>query len=119
MRENNGWASTSVTAEQFLHEKGIRLKEMAQEASERETEENQGMGYIAVTTKPLRNEQGTPEHSLDKTPMSSLERRRVAVECGVGGDHDVPYTFALPLSMPQTLAWIRLLVKVQRGELEL
>ena len=26
------------------------------------------------------------------------------------------YTFALPLSMPQVLAWMRLLAKVQRGE---
>jgi hypothetical protein len=119
MRENNGWASTSVTAEQFLHERGIRLRELTGEVSERGTEENQEMGSIAVTTKPLRNEQSTPEHSLDKRPLSSLERRRAEVECGAGGDHDVPYTFALPLSMPQTLAWIRLLVKVQRGELEL
>jgi hypothetical protein len=28
------------------------------------------------------------------------------------------YTFSLPVSMPQTLAWTKLLVKVQRGELE-
>lgn len=119
MRENNGWTSPSVTAEQFLHEKGIRLKEMTREASERETEENQRMGSIAVTTKPLWNEQSTLECSLDKRPMSLLERRRVEVECGAGGDHDIPYVFALPLSLPQTLAWIRLLVKVQRGELEL
>ena len=35
------------------------------------------------------------------------------------GDHDVPYHFALPLSLPQVLAWMRLLGKVQRGEVEL
>jgi hypothetical protein len=65
------------------------------------------------------NEQSTLGCSLDERPMSSLERGRAEVECGAGGDHDMPYAFALPLSVPQTLAWIRLLVKVQRGELEL
>ena len=50
--------------------------------------------------------------------MSPLERRRREIEGGAGGDHDLPYSFALPPSMPQVLAWMRLLAKVQRGELQ-
>ena len=50
--------------------------------------------------------------------MSSLERRRLEQELGPGGDHDVPYHFALPLSMPQVLAWMKLMGRVQRGELQ-
>jgi hypothetical protein len=41
--------------------------------------------------------------------------RRLEVELGVGGDHDVPYSFAFPPSMPQVLAWMRLLTSVHRG----
>jgi len=49
--------------------------------------------------------------------MSLLERRREVLERGPGGDHDLPYSFSLPLSLPQVLAWMTLLVKVHRGEL--
>ncbi len=42
--------------------------------------------------------------------------RRLELELGPGGDHDLPYTFALPASMPQVLAWMRLLGRIQRGE---
>ena len=38
-------------------------------------------------------------------------------EWSIGGDCDTPYTFELPVSMPQALAWARLLAKVQNGEL--
>jgi hypothetical protein len=48
----------------------------------------------------------------------SLEVRRVALELGAGGDHDVPYEFDLPLSMPLALAWVRMQTKVLRGELQ-
>jgi hypothetical protein len=44
--------------------------------------------------------------------------RRLAVEFESGTDHDIPYTFTLPGSLPQVLAWARLLARVQRGELE-
>jgi hypothetical protein len=49
--------------------------------------------------------------------MSALVRRREALESGPGGDHDLPYRFSLPLSLPQVRAWMTLLVKVHRGEL--
>ncbi len=42
---------------------------------------------------------------------------REETEWSRGGDYDTPYTFALPVFMPQALAWARLLAKVQRGEL--
>ena len=47
---------------------------------------------------------------------TSKQRRRLELELGTGGDHDVPYTFALPPSMPQVLAWMRLLARVQRRQ---
>jgi hypothetical protein len=56
---------------------------------------------------------------VEEKSTSVLDRRRWEREVGAGGDHDVPYTFALPLSQPQTLIWIRLMARAQRGELEL
>jgi len=50
--------------------------------------------------------------------MDSSVQKRLEYELGEGGDHDVPYTFALPEFLPLRLAWTRLLGKVQRGELE-
>ena len=114
MRENKGWESTSVTAEEFLRERRIQIQERTQRASEEYPER----GAIAVTTRPLVDESSSVKQSLDKWNGSVLERRRAEIESGVGGDHDLPYMFSLPLSMPQTLAWTSLLVKVQRGELE-
>jgi hypothetical protein len=51
--------------------------------------------------------------------MSALESRRLELELGPGGDHDVPSSFVLPPSMRQVLAWMRLLARIQRGELQL
>ena len=114
MRENKGWESTSVTAEEFLRERRIQIRERTQRSSEQHPERT----AIAVTTRPLVDENSSEEQSLDKRNGSVLDRKRAEIENGAGGDHDLPYTFSLPLTMPQTLAWTRLLVKVQRGELE-
>jgi hypothetical protein len=35
------------------------------------------------------------------------------VRRGAGGDHDLPYRFTLPTSMPQVLAWVKLLARVE------
>jgi hypothetical protein len=49
---------------------------------------------------------------------AALEGRRVLLEQGAGGDYDEPYTFALPVSVKQTLAWARLLARLRSGTLE-
>ena len=48
---------------------------------------------------------------------SPLDKRREELERGVGSDHDRPYRFTLPTSMPQVLAWVKLLGRVQQGDL--
>lgn len=119
--ENNGWRSTSTTAEQFLQERGIHSIGMTRGALEHReygAQENQGRSSISVTTMPSLNERSPEEHPLRSWNMPSLERIWEEGELDAGGDHDTPYLFTLPPSMPQTLAWARLLGKVQRGELE-
>ena len=152
-RQNTGLASSSVTAAQFLQERGIRSHVTeaaehsvpeAQEAREYQDTGSSVVGPIssvkgdglslaewwmrvpalqvwATRTPPdtLPNESSTAACSLNEGSMYMLERRRLDLELGPGGDHDVSYTFALPVWMPQVLAWTRLLAQVQRGELEL
>jgi hypothetical protein len=38
-----------------------------------------------------------------------MEARRWALESGPGGDHDQPYTFAMPQSLETVAAWLHLL----------
>jgi hypothetical protein len=48
---------------------------------------------------------------------NALEKRRLELEMGEGGDHDVPYLFTLPLATPQMLAWLQIRTRVEGGEL--
>jgi|SRR5713101_3793031 hypothetical protein len=121
VQENNGLESNSVTAEQFLHERMMGSREAVWGASERReqgTLAKQGATSIAIATNPSPDESGRGAPILFESGMSSLERRRVELERGEGGDHDSPYTFTLPVYMPQILAWMKLLVRVQNGELQ-
>lgn len=118
VRENQGLASTSVTAAQFLHERMIGSAESAWRTSTRGTRENERTTSIAVVTELSPNKGSGGVNALDGTGMSPLEQRREELEHGVGGDHDIPYRFTLPASMPQVLTWMKLLVRVQDGTLQ-
>ena len=116
-QENQGLASTSVTAAQFLQQRMLRPPTAGRSISEREGGTSLQRGTIAVISQPAGNEQGEKGSVLENRGMSTLERRREERESGPGGDHDLPYRFSLPLSRSQVRAWMSLLVKVQRGEL--
>ena len=117
-RENRGDRSISVTAARFLQERMIGSRDGACGASEPGTWGKQGTVSLAVATESAPKESNRGAPALDEGRMSTLDRRRLELERGTGGDHDVPYTFALPSSMPQVLAWMKLLARVQRGELQ-
>ena len=118
VQENKGLESTSVTAAQFLHERMIHSPKVTQVISERGAREHQETASIAVSTRTRLNESGSVADTLDERSMSRLSRRWLELELGPGGDHDILYRFALPASLPQVLAWIRLLARVHRGELQ-
>ena len=114
-QENSGLGSASLTAAQFLQQRMIQSSGVTSACGARGHE---GTTPIAVSTRTRLDERAIAAHALDERGMSSLERRRLEQELGAGGDHDVPYHFALPLSMQQVLAWMRLMGRVQRGEIE-
>jgi hypothetical protein len=68
---------------------------------------NQGLDSTAVAVDRL----------WDQDALSMIEVRRLEVELGPGGDHDLPYTWGLSLSGSEMLAWSRLLARRARGEL--
>ncbi len=116
-RENKGLASNSITAEQLLNGGGkISPVEMMRLESEPGTRESMGMAVASIAREQPLNEKS--ESSPLERSMSFLDMRRLESELGTPGDHDTPYKFTLPTSMPQALAWTKLLVKVHAGELE-
>jgi hypothetical protein len=86
----------------FLSSSPERMDEMLSRA-------NQGLLSTAVTVDQL----------WDKHYISWIEVRRLEMELGAGGDHDLPYTWSAPTSRSEVLAWTKLLAGRERGELEL
>ena len=118
VRENQGLGSTSVTATHFLHERRLRLPEVSERTTDPAAQEHQQTASIAVSTGTRLNESSRATPALDERSRSAQDRRRLELELGTGADHDVPYSFILPASMPQVLTWIRLLARVQCGEVQ-
>ncbi len=116
VRVNQGLESTSVTAAQFLQERMIGSREGVWGAGG--TQENKRTTSIAVVTEPQPGESGREARPLDDRGLNFLDKRRVEFERGAGGDHDILYRFTLPISIPQVLAWVKLLAKVQAGEVQ-
>lgn len=104
LRENQGLLSTSLPATQFLQARGITSPGAVGEACASESRANGRTTTIPAETSP----------SPDASCMSSLDKRREELERGAGGDHDQPYRFTLPIAMPQVLAWVKLLARVER-----
>jgi hypothetical protein len=66
---------------------------------------NQGLLSTAITVDQL----------WDKHSVSWIEVRRLEMELGAGGDHDLPYTWSLS-SSAHVLAWTKLLARREHGE---
>jgi hypothetical protein len=108
VRENQGHLSTSAMATQFLQERMLAPQEVVREGLASKTRGNERTAAVAALTEPLQAEGS----------RNPLETRREELEHGAGGDHNLPYRFTLPTSMPQVLAWLTLQVRVQQGDLQ-
>jgi hypothetical protein len=114
-QENSELGSSSVTAAHFLQQRMLHSSGVTSACEAQGHEETTSIA-VSITTR-LDESSGATSAPLERS-MSPLERRLLEHERGTGGDHDVPYHFALPRSMPQVLAWMRLMGRVQRGEVE-
>jgi hypothetical protein len=114
--ESRGDVSFSVPAEQVVSGQQTKRLEEEQATAEALLPARQR----ALTTTPSANaatEPDAPAMPLLAGRITALEARRLELELGAGGDHDMPYTFAFPRALPETRAWIRLMEHVQRGDL--
>jgi len=112
--ENNGLASGSLTAAQFLRDRNLHV----QGASAQETGEKAVSRSTSVAVDSSVRENRLTSHVADARSIGLLDQKRLQIEQGPGSDHDTPYRFSLPISTPQLLAWTRLLVRVQAGDLQ-
>ena len=113
-RENDGLESGSLTAGEFLRERRLSV----QGVSASETVERLVLRSIAVAVDSSARENSPAPQSAQPGYMGLLDQKRLQIELGSAGDHDTPYRFSLPGSTPQLLAWTRLLVRVQAGEMQ-
>jgi hypothetical protein len=116
-QENTGLITTSVTAARFLHERLILSLEGTRTTPGREAAADQLMTSIAVASHPLGKNLGCEGNGLVEDGMSALERRRLELELGPGGDHDASYRFVLPAELLPVVTWMRLLSRIEHGEL--
>ena len=133
--QNTNLPSSSVTATQFLHERNMSVPERMQNAPEQpaSTQTDQPGAGVATWAKDLWEQHiamrtgqpaTSPLHEYITTTgvpsslaMSLPEQKRLEIELGPGSDHDTPYLFTLPISLQERLAWLRLQMRVQAGEL--
>jgi hypothetical protein len=132
VRENSGLVSNSITVEEFLKSgrriDGQYIRELEFELG---LQENKTLIARSVITRKLGDESSsmqtvssfvtansvTSEARGSNRESNLMRLTREELEWSKGGDYDTPYSFALPVLMPQALAWARLLAKVQNGEL--
>jgi hypothetical protein len=120
-RENKGLASNSIPVAHLLHgrwstNQSISQFEMKQFESALKTRDSEWV----IETSTIR-EQDLPEKwssAPSEGTMGVFDRRRLEIELGTPGDHDTLYTFSLPTSLPQTLAWLKLLARRHHEELQ-
>jgi hypothetical protein len=119
LRENSGLDSNSVTAEQFLRARHLHVWETGKPAHiQQETQTTTEVGAV-VPSQPTLPERNMKMDNVPTFTMNPLDRKRQEIEFGAGGDHDCPYTFTLPQSILEMLAWIKLLEKVQGSSIAL
>jgi hypothetical protein len=107
-RENQGLLSSSVPATQFLRERRITPRGAVRQAG----------AFGRRAQEPAASIPARPSPVPDESGLSSLDKRKEELERGAGGDHDLPYQFTLPTSLPQVLAWVKLLARVQQGDFQ-
>src|SRR5690348_8068367 len=116
-RENQGLLSNSLTAEQLLNGSG-RIDQLEMQLFESACGLHQYMGTAVASLLTAHIWHIQSQHVPGEERTNAQEMRRLAVEMNGSADHDTAYHFSLPASLPQLLAWTRLLARVQRGELE-
>jgi len=120
-RETKGLGSNSIPVDQLLQggwSTSQIISQLELRRFESEVRTRKSVGTVATSTV---GEQFLHEKRSSTSPegsMDVLDRRRLEIEFGTPRDHDTLYAFTLPTSLPQVLAWLKLLAMVQDGGLQ-
>jgi hypothetical protein len=106
--ENSGCPSGSVTADQFLRNRHLQSQKGTGHMSRQETTAPFPGHATTFAIRESEDEHRTRSFPPEESEMSWLDRKRLEIERGPGGDHDTPYSFSFASALPQLLAWIRL-----------
>ena len=120
-REMKGLASGSIHVDHLLQGRWRTSQSRSRldlRQFESELRTHNSVGVLETSTGGELSLHGKRRSTLQEGSMEILDRRRLEVERGTPGDHDTLYTLALPNSLPQVLAWINLLARVQDGALQ-
>ncbi len=101
---------TLLHAYHYIPKEQIRIFFASSDSEMDEMLERQNTGLLSNSV--------TADQFLGKKRMNVQDVKRLALELSREEDHDAPYYFSLPAYLPERLAWLSLLGKVQRGELE-
>ena len=116
--ENRGQKVTSLSVEGIFREWRGAPRTHTQVASRPQVLPRQGSTSSPIATVGIPLVSGTHlTYSASDVHLSTLDSHRLALEQGVGGDHDMPYVFAFPRAAKEYLAWIRLRARIQGREL--
>lgn len=118
-RENEGFGDYSVTAEQFLRARHLHVWETGKPEPIQQEAHTTTEDKAPKSPQPSLPASGMTINHVPAFTSNPLDRKRQEIEFGPGGDHDCPYTFTLPQSIPEMLAWIKLLEKVQGSSIAL
>ncbi len=119
LRKNNGSDDYSVTVEQFLRARHLHVWETDQPEHIQQETHTTREDKAPESSQPALPTSRMTINNVPAFLMNPLDRRRQEIEFGPGGDHDCPYTFTLPVSIPEMLAWIKLSEKVQGSSIAL
>lgn len=111
-RENAGQVSNSIRADLLLCGKQ-RINRLEMQRLETELLVPGNKGGIALNSGPVYI-----GHGVEALKVGSFSTDSPAQERGPGDDREIPYHFTAAHLWPQAFAWLKLLAKVRRGELE-
>jgi hypothetical protein len=106
--EKRGVPSGSVSAAQFLSERQMQVPQRTPGVPMQKTTVSRLDPSSASATNQANEKHSTMLFLPKESHVSVLDQKRLELERGPGGDHNVVYCFSLPQSLPQVRAWIRL-----------
>ena len=96
----------------------IKLGEQEINRLEMQRQEAKLLASVNREGSPLSSGSVRTGYGVEALKVGSFSVDSPAQEKGPESNHEIPYHFTAAASWSQALAWIRLLAKVHRGELE-